>query len=224
MPSSARRRSVAVLGSTGSIGTQAEQVIRAHPERFEVMGLATGGGRLDVLARQILDLAPDAVAVAGDDAVPRLDAEIARQARGRGVGVPHPAIVGGPRAARDLAGVGAGIVLNAMTGSVGLGPSLAALDAGSTLALANKETLVAGGTLVMGRQRREGQIVPVDSEHSAIAQSLRSGTRGEVARLVLTASGGPFRGRTRAELAHVRPDEALAHPTWQMGPVVTVNS
>jgi 1-deoxy-D-xylulose-5-phosphate reductoisomerase len=219
-----RRRTLAIAGSTGSIGTQAEQVVRAHPERFRVVGLAAGGGQVEVLARQVLDLAPDIVAVAADDAVPRLEAEIARQARGRGIGVPHPAMTGGPRAARDLAGMGAAIVLNAMTGSVGLGPSLAALDAGSSLALANKESLVAGGNLVMGRQRREGQIVPVDSEHSAIAQSLRGGARAEVARLVLTASGGPFRGRTREDLVGVTPAEALAHPTWRMGPVVTVNS
>ncbi|MBC7297917.1 MAG: 1-deoxy-D-xylulose-5-phosphate reductoisomerase, partial [Demequina sp.] len=110
------------------------------------------------------------------------------------------------------------------TGSVGLRPTLAALAAGSTLALANKESLVAGGALVKAALRRADQIVPVDSEHSALAQALRSGARGEVKRLVLTASGGAFRGRTRDELAHVTVEQALKHPNWDMGPVVTINS
>ncbi|WP_420112128.1 1-deoxy-D-xylulose-5-phosphate reductoisomerase, partial [Pseudactinotalea sp.] len=141
-----------------------------------------------------------------------------------GVDVPAPEIVVGPDAATQAAGAGADVVLNGMTGSIGLAPTLAALTAGSTLALANKESLVAGGPLVRAAQQRPDQLVPVDSEHSAIAQSLRGGRREEVARIILTASGGPFRGRTRAELADVSPEQALAHPTWAMGPVVTTNS
>ena len=134
-------------------------------------------------------------------------------------------VVAGPEAMTDLAGSGGPgtVVLNAVDGSRGLAPTLAALHTGATLALANKESLVAGGPLVT-RAATPGQIVPVDSEHSAIAQCLRSGAAGEVDRIVLTASGGPFRGRSRAQLAEVTLDDALAHPTWAMGPVVTLNS
>jgi 1-deoxy-D-xylulose-5-phosphate reductoisomerase len=134
-------------------------------------------------------------------------------------------VVAGPDAMTDLAGSGGPgtVVLNAVDGSRGLAPTLAALRTGATLALANKESLVAGGPLVT-RAATPGQIVPVDSEHSAIAQCLRSGAAGEVDRIVLTASGGPFRGRTRAELSGVGLDDALTHPTWAMGPVVTLNS
>ncbi|MDR0432807.1 MAG: 1-deoxy-D-xylulose-5-phosphate reductoisomerase, partial [Bifidobacteriaceae bacterium] len=217
-------RRLVILGSTGSIGTQAEQVVRAHPDRFEVVGLAAGGSRPDVLARQILDLSPAQVALQSDDAVPHLRAPLASLARARGVAEPRVSVISGPDAASVVAGLGAEIVLNAMSGSVGLGPTLAALDSGARLALANKESLVAGGPLVLSRQRYEGQIVPVDSEHSAIAQALRGGARGEVDRLILTASGGPFRGWSRADLAGVDPSRALAHPTWDMGPVVTINS
>src|SRR5690606_29117512 len=124
----------------------------------------------------------------------------------------------------DAAKIGADVVLNGITGSVGLRPTLAALEAGSTLALANKESLIAGGALVKAAMQRPDQIVPVDSEHSALAQALRSGTAGEVQRLVVTASGGAFRGRTREQLADVTAADALDHPTWDMGPVVTINS
>ena len=134
-----------------------------------------------------------------------------------------PKIVAGPDAMTELAAWPADVVLNGVVGSLGLAPTLAALTAGRTLALANKESLVAGGALVR-RAARPGQIVPVDSEHSALAQCLRGGSPAEVSRLVLTASGGPFRGRGRAELAAVTPEQALAHPTWNMGPVVTINS
>jgi 1-deoxy-D-xylulose-5-phosphate reductoisomerase len=132
-------------------------------------------------------------------------------------------VLAGPDAAAEVAGSGADVVLNGITGAIGLRPTLAALAAGSTLALANKESLIVGGALVT-RAAAPGQIVPVDSEHSALAQCLRAGTAGEVRRLVLTASGGPFRGRSRADLAAVTPEQALAHPTWAMGPVVTTNS
>ena len=135
-----------------------------------------------------------------------------------------PKILAGPDAATELAAWPCDTVLNGMTGSVGLAPTLAALGAGRTLALANKESLVAGGPLVQAAVQRPDQLVPVDSEHSALAQCLRGGRAAEVRRLVLTASGGPFRGRTRAELADVTPEQAMAHPTWDMGPVITINS
>lgn len=185
-------RSVIILGSTGSIGTQALDVIRANPNRFEVVGLAVGSNRAE-LERQAAEFGVEQTAVGVEEAV-----QLVRDAD-------------------------ADVVLNGITGSVGLGPTLATLERGMTLALANKESLIVGGDLVT-RLARPGQIVPVDSEHSAIAQALRSGTHEEVRRLVLTASGGPFRGRTRAELAGVTPAEALAHPTWDMGLVVTTNS
>lgn len=185
-------RSVIILGSTGSIGTQALDVIRANPNRFEVVGLAVGSNRAE-LERQAAEFGVEQTAVGIEEAV-----QLVRDAD-------------------------ADVVLNGITGSVGLGPTLATLERGMTLALANKESLIVGGDLVT-RLARPGQIVPVDSEHSAIAQALRSGTHEEVRRLVLTASGGPFRGRTRTELAGVTPAEALAHPTWDMGLVVTTNS
>jgi 1-deoxy-D-xylulose-5-phosphate reductoisomerase len=185
-------RRVLLLGSTGSIGTQALDVIRANPDRFEVVGLAAGRDRSGV------------------------------QAQAEEFGVEHIAL-GAAEAEQLVRDVEADVVLNGITGSVGLGPTLAALEAGRTLALANKESLIVGGDLVTALAA-PGQIVPVDSEHSAIAQALRSGTAAEVRRLVLTASGGPFRGRGREALAHVTPAEALAHPTWDMGRVVTTNS
>lgn len=217
-------RTVALLGSTGSIGTQAVDVVLRHPDRFRVVGLSAGGSDPRLLADQVLRLGVQTVAVADPTAGFRVLEEVTRLAAERGIGAVGVELLVGPDAATQLAGRGADVVLNGITGSVGLGPTLAALEAGSTLALANKESLVVGGALVRGAQRRPEQIVPVDSEHSAIAQCLRSGARGEVRRLVLTASGGPFRGRTRDELKPVSPDEALAHPTWSMGPVVTINS
>ena len=218
-------RSLTLLGSTGSIGTQAIDVVRAHPDRFRVQALAAGGGDLGSLARQAAELRVDQVAIARDDTGARseLADALGEAARAAGLRAYRPEIHTGPDAAERVAGQGADVVLNGITGSIGLRPTLAALAAGSTLALANKESLIVGGTLVT-RAARPGQIVPVDSEHSAIAQALRAGARGEVRRLVLTASGGPFRGRSRAELADVTPQEALAHPTWDMGQVVTTNS
>ncbi|GAA1947265.1 1-deoxy-D-xylulose-5-phosphate reductoisomerase [Microbacterium deminutum] len=185
-------RRVLILGSTGSIGTQALDVIRSNPDRFEVVGLSAGSNRA-LLGAQAAEFGVEATALGADEA---------------------------EQLVRD---VEADVVLNGITGSVGLGPTLAALEAGRVLALANKESLIVGGDLVTARAQ-PGQIVPVDSEHSAIAQALRSGEHAEVRRLVLTASGGPFRGRTRASLADVTPAEALAHPTWDMGRVVTTNS
>jgi len=220
------QRSVVLLGSTGSIGTQAIEVALAAPDRFRVVGLAAGGGNIELLARQALDLAVEVVAVARATAAQDLQLAFYAEAAARGYssgGFALPKIIAGPDAAAELAGHPCDVVLNGMTGSVGLRPTLAALDAGHTLALANKESLVAGGPLVAGRAK-PGQIVPVDSEHSALAQCLRGGRSAEVRRLVLTASGGPFRGRRRAELAEVTVRQALSHPTWEMGPVVTINS
>lgn len=210
-----------ILGSTGSIGTQALDVLRSHPGRFEVVGLGAGGGNLKLLADQAAEFSVPAVAIASGGELPGYSGEVLTGADGM----------------CELAGrAPGGIVLNGITGSVGLRSTLAALASGARLALANKESLVAGGALVREAMVRPGQIVPVDSEHSAIAQALASGRHekgltsptltghSEVSRLILTASGGPFRGRRRSELAEVSPRQALDHPTWSMGPVVTINS
>ncbi|MDT7572760.1 MAG: 1-deoxy-D-xylulose-5-phosphate reductoisomerase [Actinomycetota bacterium] len=220
-------REIVLLGSTGSIGTQAIEVVRGAPDRFRVVGLAAGGERVDLLAAQALELGVDVVAVARATAAQDLQLAFyaAAQARGFRRGeFAVPKILAGPDAATELAAWPCDTVLNGMTGSVGLAPTLAALRAGRTLALANKESLVAGGPLVKEAVQRPDQLVPVDSEHSALAQCLRGGRAEEVRRLVLTASGGPFRGRRRDELARVTPEQALAHPTWDMGPVITINS
>jgi 1-deoxy-D-xylulose-5-phosphate reductoisomerase len=185
-------RRIIVLGSTGSIGVQALEVIAANRDRFELVGLAAGSNR----------------------------EKVTEQARTFNV---RDVAIGQIEAAQLVRTVAADVVLNGITGSVGLGPTLAALESGVTLALANKESLVVGGDLVK-RAASPGQVIPVDSEHSAIAQALRSGTASEVRRIVLTASGGPFRGRSRDSLRDVTPAEALAHPTWDMGLVVTTNS
>ena len=215
-------RNIVILGSTGSIGTQALEVVSANPERFRVTAISAGGGNLDLLARQAVALGVEAVGVAcGEhDIVAAAIHQVAGEAGRQGF-APHIRV--GPRASTDLAASGADVVLNAITGSIGLRPTLAALQAGSTLALANKESLIVGGSLVKSAAG-PGQIVPVDSEHSALAQCLRSGREVEVRRLIVTASGGPFRGRSRADLETVTPEQALDHPTWAMGPVVTTNS
>ncbi len=220
-------RDVVILGSTGSIGTQAIDVVRANPDRFRVVGIAAGGGNVELLARQALELGVGAVGVARASVAQDLQLAFYAAAKAGGYSAgdhPVPRIVAGPDAATELARWPCDTVLNGMTGSIGLAPTLAALEADRTLALANKESLVAGGQLVRSARKRPDQIVPVDSEHSALAQGLRGGSAAEVRRLVLTASGGPFRGRTRDQLANVTPEQALAHPTWDMGPVVTINS
>jgi 1-deoxy-D-xylulose-5-phosphate reductoisomerase len=217
---------VVLLGSTGSVGTQAVDVIRHAGDRFRVVGLAAGGGRPGLLAQQALDLEVDVVAIsrasAAQDVMLAIYAAAARRGFHRGE-FALPKLLTGPDSAAELAAWPCDVVVNAMTGSVGLAPTLAALDAGRTLALANKESLIAGGPLVAARAK-PGQVIPVDSEHSAIAQCLRSGSHAEVRRLVLTASGGPFRGRRREELTEVTVAQAMAHPTWDMGPVITINS
>lgn len=219
-------RDVVILGSTGSIGTQALEVIAERPAEFRVVGLAAGGGQIALLARQALDTGAQVVAVHAATAVQDLQlafyAEVSQRGWATGEGR-LPKILAGPEAATELAAMPCDVVLNGITGSAGLAPTLAALAAGTTLALANKESLVVGGVLVTAAAA-PGQIVAVDSEHSALAQCLRGGTPTEVDRLVLTASGGPFRGRTRAQMADVTPAEALNHPTWDMGRVITTNS
>ncbi|HEY3605133.1 MAG TPA: 1-deoxy-D-xylulose-5-phosphate reductoisomerase, partial [Sporichthyaceae bacterium] len=211
-------REVVILGSTGSIGTQALDVVRHDPGRFRVVGLGAAGGNVDLLAAQALEFAVEVVAVARATAVADLQLALfaAAQARGFSTGqFPLPKILAGPDALTELAAWPAHVVLNGITGSVGLAPTLAALGTGRPLALANKESLIVGGPLVTAAAT-PGQLIPVDSEHSAIAQCLRGGRRDEVARLVLTASGGPFRGRRAADLQDVTPAQALAHPTWDM--------
>ncbi|WP_027646329.1 1-deoxy-D-xylulose-5-phosphate reductoisomerase [Salinispora pacifica] len=220
-------RDVVLLGSTGSIGTQAIDIVRRNPDRFRVVALGAGGGNVGLLAAQALELGVEAVGVARASAAQDLQlafyAEASRRGWDRGE-VKLPKIIAGPDAMTELAQWRGDVVLNGVVGSLGLAPTLAALRAGRTLALANKESLVAGGPLVRAAMTRPGQIVPVDSEHTALAQCLRSGSRPEVRRLLVTASGGPFRGRRRDELTQVTPEQALAHPTWNMGPVVTINS
>ncbi|WP_344066045.1 1-deoxy-D-xylulose-5-phosphate reductoisomerase [Nostocoides vanveenii] len=214
-------RSVALLGSTGSIGTQALDVIARNPDRFTVVAISAGGN-IDLLAQQAVSFQVPLVAVAAGTVE-----EVRSALRTYAVRAGHPAyvpeVVVGPDASTRAAEVGADVVLNGITGSIGLRPTLAALAVGSTLALANKESLIVGGALVRAAAA-PGQIVPVDSEHSAIAQSLRGGRASEVRRLVVTASGGPFRGLTRDELRDVTPAQALAHPNYAMGRVITTNS
>jgi 1-deoxy-D-xylulose-5-phosphate reductoisomerase len=233
MDSASARRDVVVLGSTGSIGTQAADIIRRNPDRFRVAGLAAGGRNPDLLASQALEFGAEVVAVASDAKVEELRQALhAKAAAGVGPGGTAnpsgrarqlPKILVGPDAIAEVAAWPCDVVLNGVTGAVGLAATLAAIDAGHVLALANKESLIMGGPLVAGRAA-PGQIVPVDSEHSALAQCLRGGRAEEVRRLVVTASGGPFLHRSRDELEDVTPEQALAHPTWSMGPVVTVNS
>jgi 1-deoxy-D-xylulose-5-phosphate reductoisomerase len=224
-------RDVVILGSTGSIGTQAIDVIRRNPDRFRVVGLAAGGSRVDVLAAQVLDLRPEVVAVAKGAVAEDLQLALYAAAQKRGYSSGEyrlPRLLAGPGTIAEAAAWPCDIVLNGIEGAAGLASTLAALDAGRTLALANKESLIIGGPLVK-RLAKPGQILPVDSEHSAIQQCLWAsgpdGYRAEAVRkLVVTASGGPFRGRGRGEMADVTPEMALAHPTWSMGPMITINS
>jgi 1-deoxy-D-xylulose-5-phosphate reductoisomerase len=214
-----RPRDIVILGSTGSIGTQALDIIRRNPDRFRVVGLAAGGGNAGLLGDQVAEFRPAAVAVS------RMvtDIDLITGGGASTPAVPRPAVLTGPEGVAELAAWPCDVVLNGITGAAGLHATLATLDAGRILALANKESLIVGGSLVTSRAK-PGQIVPVDSEHSTIAQCLRAGSHDEVRRLILTASGGPFRGWPRSRLESVTPEQALAHPTWTMGPLVTVNS
>lgn len=217
-------RSVAVLGSTGSIGTQALDIIGREPGRFALRAIAAGRN-VALAAAQAVRFQVPLVGVAGEQTTSADDVRsaIAAAAATAGRSGYDPEIVTGPEAASVVASCGADVVLNGITGAIGLRPTLAALAAGSTLALANKESLIIGGPVVREAAAPD-QIVPVDSEHSAIAQSLRAGRSSEVRRLVVTASGGPFRGMTRKQLADVTPDAALKHPNFAMGRVITTNS
>lgn len=187
-------RKVIILGSTGSIGTQALEVIRANPNVFQVVGLSAFANK-ELASLQQKEFGLDASKLA----------------------------FGAQAAAQLVADTNADVVLNGITGSAGLAATLAALETGKSLALANKESLIVGGELVT-RLAKPGQIIPVDSEHSAIAQCLMAGNQSEVKKLILTASGGPFRGFSKQQLAEVTPEQALKHPTWNMGRVVTTNS
>ncbi|MHC9297218.1 1-deoxy-D-xylulose-5-phosphate reductoisomerase [Mycobacterium sp. LTG2003] len=204
----ADKQRVLILGSTGSIGTQALEVIAANPDRFEVVGLAAGGGNPDLLAAQRARTGVGNIAVADPMAAEK---------------VGDVSFTGPDAVTRLVEETEADVVLNALVGALGLQPTLAALASGARLALANKESLVAGGPLVL-KAAGPGQIVPVDSEHSAMAQCLRGGSADEVAKIVLTASGGPFLGWSAADLHSVTPEQAGKHPTWSMGPMNTLNS
>ena len=201
-------RDVVILGSTGSIGVQALEIIDANPGHFRVVALTAAGNNIDLLVAQASKFKVSVVGVTHN-------ADQVRQ------GLPGVQVIDGPDASTEVAAITCDVVLNAITGSIGLAPTLAALRVGNTLALANKESLVAGGDMVMALAK-PGQLLPVDSEHSALWQALKSGTKSEVSKLILTASGGPFRDRD--DLSTVTIAEALAHPTWAMGPVVTINS
>jgi 1-deoxy-D-xylulose-5-phosphate reductoisomerase len=201
-------RDVVILGSTGSIGVQALEIIAANPDQFRVVGLTAAGNNLDLLISQAVKFKVRVVGVTRN----------ASQIRDA---LPGVQVIDGPNASTEVAAITCDVVLNAITGSIGLAPTLAALKVGNTLALANKESLVAGGEMVMALAK-PGQLLPVDSEHSALWQALKSGNKSEVSKLILTASGGPFRDRD--DLSNVTVAEALAHPTWAMGPVVTINS
>ncbi|MFD2421357.1 1-deoxy-D-xylulose-5-phosphate reductoisomerase [Amycolatopsis pigmentata] len=220
-------RTVLVLGSTGSIGTQALDVAARNRPLFRVAGIAAGGSDPGALAAQAIAHEVEVVAVTKATAVEDLQLALYAEAQRRGYARGEfrmPRILAGAGSVTELIdAIPADVVLNGMPGSQGLQPTLKTLETSATLALANKESLIAGGPLVL-KAAKPGQLVPVDSEHSALAQALRGGRAEEVDRLVLTASGGPFRGRTREQMTGVTVEEALAHPTWSMGPLVTINS
>jgi 1-deoxy-D-xylulose-5-phosphate reductoisomerase len=210
-------RSLAILGSTGSIGTQALDVVRRSPDKFRVVALGAGSSH-ELLVGQVREFMPPLVAIADEEAAAQLKAKIGS--------LRDVEIISGAEAMEMLARESeADMVLNAMVGAVGLTPSLAALQSGKVLALANKESLVVGGELIMDLVKGEPErLVPVDSEHSALAQCLRGERRDDLKRVIITASGGPFRGWTREELSRASVKDALAHPAWNMGPKITIDS
>jgi 1-deoxy-D-xylulose-5-phosphate reductoisomerase len=210
-------RSLVILGSTGSVGTQALDVVRRNPDRFKVIGLSAGTNQ-ELLIGQVREFLPPYVALADEQAAADLREHLS--------GIRGVEVLAGPGAAETLArDTESDMVLNALVGSAGLAPTLASLQAGKTLALANKESLVIGGELVLDLIKGEPErLIPVDSEHAALAQCLRGERREDLKRVVLTGSGGPFRGWTRGELAKASVKEALAHPVWQMGPKITIDS
>ena len=218
------RKRVAILGSTGSIGVQALEVIAANPERFEVVALAAGGANPALLAQQAIEFSAPLVAVAKASAAEDVQLALYAEAQKRGYAQGDhriPRLLAGPDASTDVARIPCDVVLNGITGAVGLLPTLAALETGTTLALANKESLIMGGELVIAQS---WSVISGAGDPMRQAQAMRGERRDDVRRLIVTASGGPFRGRSRAELVDVTPDEAMAHPTWDMGPVITINS
>ncbi|MEY3168873.1 MAG: hypothetical protein RL421_116 [Actinomycetota bacterium] len=200
-------RDIVILGSTGSIGVQALEVIAANPTKFRVVGLSAGSNNLERLIAQVKKFDVPIVGTTSDGSTLR-------------AALPGVEVIDGADSSRQIAALSCDVVLNGITGSIGLGPTLAALEVGNTVALANKESLVAGGDLVMAHGR--DKIIPVDSEHSALFQAMLAGKAADVSKFILTASGGPF--RNVADLSTVTLADALNHPTWSMGPVVTVNS
>jgi 1-deoxy-D-xylulose-5-phosphate reductoisomerase len=201
-------RELVILGSTGSIGVQALEIVDANPSLFTVLAISAAGTNPELVIAQAKKYKVKVVGITKN-------ADVIRAA------LPGVQVIDGPSASTEIAAMTCDVVLNAITGSIGLAPTLAALDAGNRVALANKESLVAGGDLVTSRAK-EDQLLPVDSEHSAIWQALIGEKKSEISKLILTASGGPF--RDREDLSKVTLAEALAHPTWAMGPVVTINS
>ena len=201
-------KDLVILGSTGSIGVQALEIVEANPSLFRIVALTAAGSNTDLLIAQAKKFNVPVIGVTKN----------ADQIK---AALPNSTVIDGPLASTEIAAITCDVVLNGITGSIGLGPTLAALRVGNRVALANKESLVAGGDLVMSLAKPD-QLLPVDSEHSALWQSLMGGKKSEVSKLVLTASGGPFRDRT--DLSTITVAEALNHPTWSMGPVVTINS
>jgi 1-deoxy-D-xylulose-5-phosphate reductoisomerase len=211
-------RSVTILGSTGSIGTQALDVVRRNPDRFRVVGLSAAGMNQELLMGQVREFLPPNVAIADEDAAADFKQKLGAV---KGTEV----IVGHDAAERLASDSESDVILNALVGSAGLAPTLAALQSGKTVALANKESLVVGGELVMDLIKGEPErLLPVDSEHAALAMALRGERREDLKRVVITGSGGPFRGWTRNELARASVKEALQHPVWSMGPKITIDS
>ena len=210
-------KTVTILGSTGSIGRRTLELVAAFPEQFRVGGLAARGSDVGLIAQQVRAHRPAAVALLDRAAVDRLARELPS---------PRPELLGGPEGLETLAGsVDADVAVSAMVGAAGLVPTLAAIRAGRTIALANKETLVMAGALMTRAAREQGvRLLPVDSEHSALFQCLAGAAPRDVRRLVLTASGGPFRGRARSTLEAVTVEQALRHPTWRMGAKITIDS
>jgi 1-deoxy-D-xylulose-5-phosphate reductoisomerase len=211
-------KALTILGSTGSIGTQALDVVRRNTDRFKVVGLSAAGANADLLVGQIREFLPPIVAIADEDAAAGIKVKLGQI---RGV-----ELIVGPEATETLARESeTDVVLNALVGSAGLAPTLAALQTGKTVALANKESLVVGGELVTDLIKGEPErLLPVDSEHAALAMAMRGERREDLKRVVLTGSGGPFRGWARSELARASVKEALQHPVWSMGPKITIDS
>ena len=216
-------RAIVILGSTGSIGTQALDVAGRNPDLFRIVGLGASGRDIGLIAKQAAQFDVDVVALTNANSQEQFQAAFAQACAEQGKKLRTLTVLTGPDAQEQLAAWPSDVVLNGLAGAAGLAPTLSALKAGRTLALANKESLIIGGDLVRAIAAPD-QIVAVDSEHSALAQCLRGGKKHEVKRLVLTASGGPFRGWSKDQLATVTPEQALKHPTWTMGPLVTINS